>query len=374
MNHSRLRDATPRLDRRVPPSHMLSRDEYLDGIVRALERNARTTSARLDRALRSSAPKKRIVDVFAISDVHADVKENALAVRGKTLLSRRRDGTERDETCRALVVAGDVGTSTRRVETCLREYKRAFDVVCYLPAGNHELWCAGRVGDGGDGGHTGSYPNDSIGKMWRLIDLCTELDVSCAPIRVGVSGAGRDRGVLLVPTYGWYDDAFAPDASIAGHYSSVEARFDLACAWPTFINPPEDARNSHSPRIGDFMRDVNARVFARFHDASSSSSSSSSSNGSDAIDDDDIVVTYSHFLPRPELYRGYANLWNVMGSTRIDDDARRWSSSAHVFGHSLNVDAVIHGVRYVQHALGYPHERWIGVNEPKNILSASVAA
>jgi hypothetical protein len=28
--------------------HMPSRDEYLDGIVRALERNARTTSARLD--------------------------------------------------------------------------------------------------------------------------------------------------------------------------------------------------------------------------------------------------------------------------------------------------------------------------------------
>ena len=233
---------------------MRSRDEYLDGIVRALERNARTTSARLDRALRSSAPKKRIVDVFAISDVHADVKENALAVRGKTLLSRRRDGTERDETCRALVVAGDVGTSTRRVETCLREYKRAFDVVCYLPAGNHELWCEGRVGEGGEkGGDTGSYPNDSIGKMWRLIDLCTELDVSCAPIRIGVSGARRDRRVLLVPTYGWYDDNFAPDTSIAGQYSSVEARFDLACAWPTFINPPEDARNSHSPRIGDFM-------------------------------------------------------------------------------------------------------------------------
>ena len=54
-----LVSATPsRLDRRVQPlPHMPSRDEYLDGIVRALERNARTTSARLDRALRLSAPK-----------------------------------------------------------------------------------------------------------------------------------------------------------------------------------------------------------------------------------------------------------------------------------------------------------------------------
>ena len=73
MNDSRLRDAIPRLDRRVQPSPcMPSSDEYLDGIVRALERNARTTSARLDRALRLSAPKKRLVDVFAISDVHYD--------------------------------------------------------------------------------------------------------------------------------------------------------------------------------------------------------------------------------------------------------------------------------------------------------------
>ena len=155
------------------------------------------------RATRSSVTfertEKRLVDVFAISDVHADVPENARAVRAyvdKTLLSRRRDGAERDETCRALVVAGTWERRRDAWRRVSREYKRAFDVVCYLPAGNHELWCEGRVREGGEkgeGGDTGSYPNDSIGKMWRLIDLCTEFDVSCAPIRIGVSGAGRDR-------------------------------------------------------------------------------------------------------------------------------------------------------------------------------------
>ena len=180
------------------------------------------------------------------------------------------------------------------------------------------------------------------------------------------SRGGRDRGVLLVPTYGWYDDNFAPDASIAGQYSSVEARFDSR-ARGRRLSIHRRTRGIDSPRIGDFMRDVNARVrqvsrrlrrrrrrrHRRHRTVPAPSTPTTSSSR-------------IHTLPRPELYRGYANLWNVMGSTTIDDDARRWSSSAHVFGHShLNVDRVIHGVRYVQHALGYPHERWIGANEPQ---------
>ena len=48
--------------------------------------------------------------------------------------------------------------------------------------------------------------------------------------------------------------------------------------------------------------------------------------------------------------------------------ARAFAPSAHVhvFGHShLNVDTTVDGVRYVQCALGYPSERWFGINYPK---------
>jgi len=337
---------------------MRARDDYLTGVLDALARNASTIQPHLDRAFFN---RKRPIDIFAISDVHVDVPENARCVRERVddILRRRRLDAD-DGRFRVVVVAGDAGTSERSVETCVGEFSRAFDCVCYLPAGNHELWCAGRGDeeeDEKDDAST-SYPRDSLGKMWRLIDLCTELGAACAPIRIG--------GARVVPTYGWYDDAFAADPARRGVYSPLEARFDMACRWPTFINPPEDARNSRSPLIGDFMRDVNDGLFERFQHTR---------DGASTNDDDVVVVTYSHFVPRPELYRGYSNLINVMGSTRVDVAARRWRASTHVFGHShLNVDRVVDGVRYVQHALGYPHERWTSSGaslEPKKIVSVS---
>jgi len=63
----------------------------------------------------------------------------------------------------------------------------------------------------------------------------------------------------------------------------------------------------------------------------------------------------------------------VMGSCRIDADAKKWKSTVHVFGHShLNVDRCVDGVRYIQCALWYPHERWFGVNHPKLVFDASL--
>ena len=102
------------------------------------------------------------------------------------------------------------------------------------------------------------------------------------------------------------------------------------------------------------MRDVNARALKRFASVVRTER------------DDATTIAFSHFLPRPELYRGNPALMKVMGNVAIDADARAWNGSIHVFGHShLNVDRVIDGVRYVQCALGYPHERWFGSNHPK---------
>ena len=259
---------------------MRARDDYLTGVLDALARNASTIQPHLDRAFFN---RKRPIDIFAISDVHVDVPENARCVRERVddILRRRRLDAD-DGRFRVVVVAGDAGTSERSVETCVGEFSRAFDCVCYLPAGNHELWCAGRGDeeeDEKDDAST-SYPRDSLGKMWRLIDLCTELGAACAPIRIG--------GARVVPTYGWYDDAFAADPARRGVYSPLEARFDMACRWPTFINPPEDARNSRSPLIGDFMRDVNDGLFERFQHTRDGSSTN----------DDDVDLPSPKIPPR----------------------------------------------------------------------------
>ena len=84
------------------------------------------------------------------------------------------------------------------------------------------------------------------------------------------------------------------------------------------------------------------------------------------------IVTFSHFLPRPELHRGYRTLEHIEGSLQLGEQlaalhtaagkvAKRPGAAAphvHVFGHThFSLDEVLGGVRYVQHPLGNPQER-----------------
>lgn len=314
------------------------RERYLDAVDDALARNAKAFKELLERFHEKRSPPKWCV--HCTSDVHTDFAKNAAEldryVEDKIAENdeRRRRG---ENVSSAIVVAGDVCTGIERLRTTMVSLRKCHDAVFYLPAGNHELWVSGQ----------GIY-DDSLHKMVELIDACTAWGVSCAPTRLS-------QTLAVVPIYGWYLDEFCDDPwRRSSAYTDLERNFDAACSWPPFINPPSEARNSHAPGIAAFMRDVNARALKRF-------ASVVRTERNDAT-----TIAFSHFLPRPELYRGNPALMKVMGNVAIDADARAWNGSIHVFGHShLNVDRVIDGVRYVQCALGYPHERWFGSNHPK---------
>ena len=342
-------------DVRPPPR---TRREYLDAVVDAIARNAQSVGD--EPASRANSDVRRPVDVYAVSDVHTDVHANDEWMRSYVERAKRRNARDRRS---VIVVAGDVATKLETVKSTLRALRGAFDEVHYLPAGNHELWCAEN-----EAWAMGTkYPNDSIGKLWRLIDACTECGACCSPRRLSET-------LVTTPIYGWYDDDFCEDARRRGSYSALEANFDAACKWPVWIrrDPDASARDSHSDGIETFMRDVNRIARDRFLATDATAETTTAPR---------VVITYSHFIPLPQLYdRGNPALRHVMGSKRVDADVRAWSASAssasadasiHVFGHShLNVDRVIRGVRYVQCALGYPYERWFGANEPKLIHSA----
>lgn len=87
------------------------------------------------------------------------------------------------------------------------------------------------------------------------------------------------------------------------------------------------------------------------------------------------VISFSHFVPRRELlppkwilFERIRNILpRVCGDTNIDTFLRKISSKVHVFGHThIDYDKVIDGVRYVQHAFGYPTERksWKKSSQP----------
>ncbi len=87
------------------------------------------------------------------------------------------------------------------------------------------------------------------------------------------------------------------------------------------------------------------------------------------------VISFSHFLPRPELMfwteaefaatglppvdpQPRFNFSRVAGCRELGEQIRCLESHIHVYGHQhRNRDRTIDGVRYISHCLGYPRER-----------------
>ena len=84
-----------------------------------------------------------------------------------------------------------------------------------------------------------------------------------------------------------------------------------------------------------------------------------------AFDDSDEspIISFSHMVPRRDLlpsrvFLTYKFLPYVMGSTILEEQIRQLHSTIHCYAHAhINNEVMIEGVRYIQNALGYPHER-----------------
>ena len=228
--------------------------------------------------------------IFAISDLHTDFRENRL-------LLQRLAG--RDYSGDVLLVAGDVADRMETIRETLVFLRGLFREVWFVP-GNHELWVR-------------NDPRDSVEKFHAVLDLCA---------RVGVrTGPGRAGGHWIVPLFSWYDEAF--DVRGEAVTQELEAWSDFYfCRWPGEAADP-----------AAYFAGLNQRWLRRF---------------------DGPVLTFSHFVPRPELVPPvrvltFKGLPRVAGSAHVERQLREAGSTLHVFGHThLMDDRVIDGVRYVQ--------------------------
>jgi predicted phosphodiesterase len=231
--------------------------------------------------------------IFAISDLHTDFRENRLLVQ-------RLAG--RDYTRDVLVVAGDVADRLETLRETLVFLRGLFREVWFVP-GNHELWVRGDT-------------RDSLEKFAAVLDLCA---------RAGVrTGPGRAEGHWIVPLFSWYDEAF--DRHDEGVREELEAWSDFYfCRWPREVESP-----------AEHFAALNGRWLRRYEGP---------------------VLTFSHFVPRPELvpavrHLTFKGLPKVAGSEIIERQLREAGSTVHVYGHThLMDDRVIDGVRYVQNWL-----------------------
>jgi predicted phosphodiesterase len=232
--------------------------------------------------------------IFAVSDLHADFRENRRRLDGISAVDHRDD---------ALIVAGDVATSLAIVSETLGFLRGRFREVFFVP-GNHELWVRREEGD-------------SVEKFHAVLEACARVGVRTRPARVG--------GAWVVPLFSWYHEEF--DVRGEAVVEELEGWTDhYLCRWPAGIE-----------RVDRFFLAMNEPHLAARYDAP--------------------VVSFSHFVPRPELVPGvrwlrFKGLPRVAGSPGIEAQVRRLGSAAHVFGHThIPADTVIDGVRYVQNYL-----------------------
>jgi hypothetical protein len=261
--------------------------------------------------------------IFALSDLHVDYPENLAWL---VSLSRA------DYTEDALLVAGDISHDEDLLCRAMETLRSRFRSVFFVP-GNHDVWLRGS-------GHV-----DSLNKFHALMARCRALGVETAAQRADAIGP------WIVPLHAWYVQPHEGAESLYVEKEGEDLQLRMwadkrAVRWPRFEGHPGPA--SYFLSLNDY-----------------------------AMPDDPQapVITFSHFLPRPELMfwteeefaaTGLApvdpqprfNFSRVAGCRALDHQLRDFGSKLHVYGHQhRNRDRLIDGVRYVSHCLGYPRER-----------------
>lgn len=235
--------------------------------------------------------------IFAVSDLHADFRENRRRLDEISAADHQDD---------ALIVAGDVAASLPILAEALGFLRGRFREVFFVP-GNHELWVRRDEGD-------------SVEKFHAVLGTCAALGVRTRPARVG--------GAWVVPLFAWYHADF--DVRGEAVEDELEGWTDYyLCRWPARVE-----------RVDRFFLEMNEPHVAAAYDAP--------------------VVSFSHFVPRPDLvppvrWLRFKGLPRVAGSAGIDAQVRRLGAAVHVFGHThIAVDRTVEGVRYVQNYLRPP--------------------
>jgi len=271
------------------------------------------------------------VRLWSISDVHTDSPENRQWVEDLSTSDYRHD---------VLICAGDVSDDMDVLEETLRLFVERFGTVLFVP-GNHDLWV--RQAD---------PHSDSWEKLLALRDLCTRLGVHTGPVRVVGPSSVEDqvRGIWVCPLYSWHHKGFDEEPDLQGWAVPPVERCMVdysVCKWPGELSMLDDG-------VAEFVDKLNDEMESTLSQMRSASSASQA---------EEPLVTFSHFLPEPELllekrFLAIPPLPKASGSLFLQRRVRRLKPHLHVFGHThFGWDMEVRGVRYVQGALCYPRER-----------------
>ncbi len=266
--------------------------------------------------------------VFALSDIHADIKQNMTWLRQLSVTDYVQD---------TLILAGDVSDNLAVLQDAFLHLRATFAHVCFVP-GNHELWVRRKE------------CSHSVAKFQQILRLCDALGVHIRPLKI--DGADNRSGVWIVPLFSWY---VKPEEGPGSLFVAKEGEDPTLSMWSDnyFTAWPRQVDGS---TVADYFLRLNEPHVASEYDAP--------------------IISFSHFVPRTELIYSTReelraagttfwrdphpsfNFSRVAGCAGIEAQIRRLGSRVHVYGHQhRNRDRCIDGVRYISHCLGYPREQ-----------------
>jgi len=240
----------------------------------------------------------RPVRVFAISDIHLDYEENRRWLHNLSRVDYRAD---------ILILAGDISDVVLLLMEGFEALQRRFAHVLYVP-GNHDLWVH-RNGGG-----------DSLAHFELVQQIAADYGIQTDPLQLD--------SLSIVPLLGWYDFSFGtPSPEIRSAWVDF-----VACKWPNGFDEAQ---------ITGYFISMNEPYLGVKNNT---------------------LISFSHFLPRIDLMPATIPaskriLYPVLGSRQLEKQIRRLNSDIHVYGHShVNRDVTKDATRYINNALGYPHE------------------
>jgi predicted phosphodiesterase len=277
--------------------------------------------------------------IHAVSDIHTNYALNMEWAR--SLASEpayRRD---------VLLLAGDVSDKLDLLRETLEVLASSFGAVFFVP-GNHDMWCR----------RDGSEGADSLDKLRRLDEVCSDLGVLTTPQRVSMADGGC---VSILPLLSFHHISFDTEPDVTGlrlpsakaivsDYKATRWPDPLACGEVGVAQLLDDQNDSLPGARATAQAQGRARIEPLLSYAQ-------------ARDGGARIISFSHFLPRIELlpekrFLIYPPLMSAVGSHPLGRRVATLRPDLHVFGHThFGWDAQLDGVRYVQAALATPAER-----------------
>ena len=331
------------------------------------------------------------------SDIHTDRRQNKelIFVKFEEFLSKRKGADDPSSSSASasssssasslprvgLIIAGDVSQDMRVLEKTLRRARELFPRAVWFVPGNNELRLDQELVRSGAG--------DSFLKFRQVLLLCRRLGVLVSPTEVYSSPSSRSPLALVAPLFAWHSPRFDPNWIPRLPNSGAFRRGWLDFRTTAFPGAASDHCHDLAPMV--FSALTLRSLQPLFSSSSKLRPQSECEVESEAItcdgkiptqrEDPDneqepqrkypLVVTYSHFLPRPELLPWLAlwrrpDLLHVTGCRLLLEPLELLRGCAermiHVYGHThINASHRLDGIRYFQNALGHPSERHDGI-------------